>query len=143
MKTLTLLVASIAAGCGSSVGPSTFAEINAKVFQPSCAFSDSCHDATGSTTVADYLDLRDDPYDALVGAPARDNKAAADGLLRVKPGDSANSFLYWKLTPTTPDGPCAIAKSEYGVCMPNGLPPLHSDVIAGIKAWIDAGAQRN
>src|SRR4051812_11632754 len=88
-----LWITSLAA-CGAP-GPSTFAAINQQVLQPSCTFS-SCHSPAGANS-AGHMDLKADPYLALVGVATDNVKAHAEGKLRVEPGDSADSFLYIKL----------------------------------------------
>ena len=58
----------------------------------------------------------------------RRSSVIRDGLRRVVPGSSANSFLYHRLT-----------GNEYGMQMPP-TGPLKPDQIGIIKAWIDQGA---
>ena len=146
MRSACLALFLAAAGCGSSTGPSTFSAINTKTLGPSCTFS-SCHSANGAAS-ADKLDLQTDPYTALVNMPAVNPQAKSEGKLLVKPGDSANSFLYIKLT--LPPGPGNICPTQtpqdvmgYGGCMPQTAPLLDADVLAGIKQWIDSGAPNN
>jgi hypothetical protein len=148
MKRL-FVVAVLSAGCGGSPsGPSTFAAINGQVFQTFCAFSDACHNAAGAHASAN-LNLKDDPYAALVNVPADTPKAKGEGKLRVQPMDSANSFLYIKLTLPAIGGACqppAIDQQrivDYGACMPYTSAPLDQSFLDGIKKWIDAGALKN
>ncbi len=59
----------------------------------------------------------------------RRSSALMNGLRRVVPGSSENSFLYHRIT-----------GSEYGLQMPP-TGPLGSDQVNTIKAWIDQGAE--
>jgi hypothetical protein len=68
-------------------------------------------------------------YASIVNVPAVEDKA----LMRVKPGDSASSYLYLKISQ---------AKPPTGARMPRGQPPLSADEIATVKAWIDQGAKQ-
>lgn len=74
------------------------------------------------------LAFGDDPYDALVGAPAR-----ALDMPYVEPGDLEGSYLVHKLRGTQADvggngGPMPIGDS------------LSEDQVATIEAWVEAGA---
>jgi hypothetical protein len=113
----------------SHVPTSTFHTIEDRVLSGGgCAVS-TCH---GSTR-AGNLDLRPGAaYASLVGV-APDNAAArAKGLLRVKAGDVAGSFLSAKVHGT-------LAVDE-GSPMPLSGNPLTEKEIALIDAWIAAGA---
>ena len=68
-------------------------------------------------------------YDALVGVES----AAAPGEILVVPGDADSSYLVAKL-----EGADGIVEDQ----MPPGS-SLSADVIAGIRTWIDDGAQNN
>ena len=84
-----------------------------------------CH--RGDTADAE-LDLRDDPYGALVGVTATQSDLAL-----VEPGDHLYSYLWHKL-----NGTQGIAGGS-GTAMPlDGLLP--PDDVALVAAWIDAGA---
>ena len=141
-----LLIAVLLCGCGTPTGPSTYAALNTQVFGPYCGLSDSCHTSAGARASA-MLDLKTDAYTALVGVAAANPKAAAEGRLRVKPNDSANSFLYMKLTIAPMNGICPTDTFDkivgYGSCMPLTSNPLDSGTLAGIKLWIDSGAKNN
>lgn len=52
-------------------------------------------------------------------------------LMRVKPGDPANSYLYQKVTEARP---------AVGVRMPKDGQPLTADEITTLRAWIEQGA---
>jgi hypothetical protein len=152
-----VLLAMVLAGCGGSAGPSTFSAINQQVLQPSCALSSSCHKEAHPSQ--GNLDLKTDPYTALVNAPSQNPLALSMGQPRVKPGDSANSLLYIKLTlPSAHSAGHAICNPEvdtsgnqipptqltdYGSCMPQTSSPLDQSTIDGIKLWIDSGALNN
>src|SRR5436190_14461568 len=75
------LVASLAAGCGGDseacTGTTTFAAVKADVLSVSCSISTVCHDPTGQSN-AGKLDLKTDPYAALVNAPTFLDTAKAD-----------------------------------------------------------------
>lgn len=55
----------------------------------------------------------------------------APGLLRVKPGDPADSYLYQKVTQLRP---------MVGVRMPKDGQPLSADEITTLRVWIEQGA---
>jgi hypothetical protein len=107
--------------------------IKAKVL-PSCAGVIGCH---RRPPFGAGLDLtNDNVYASLVNVQSR---IVADRL-RVKPGDSANSFFYQKLTND-------LAAMGEGVPMPksegSGWKQLSSSNLSLVKKWIDAGALNN
>ncbi len=145
MRAFALLA--LLAGCSSSPAvPMTFKEINSQILNKSCANFTSCHCSSALTgcnnpggAAVDKLDLMTDPYNALVNAPSYNAQAKAMGLLRVKPGDPANSFLVIKLMlplAATDDG-------GYQSSMPYGNPHLPDVDITAIENWITAGAPNN
>jgi hypothetical protein len=69
-------------------------------------------------------------YDNLVGT-ASDDFPMVD---RVVPGDSANSYMWLKLTDDA---------SIMNNPMPNGAYPLNMTGLDTIQAWIDGGAPEN
>lgn len=143
-KLISLMVIGLTAGCGGggmTTGPSTLSAIDTQTFKTSCEFS-SCHSNAGHT-VANNLNLEAGAFDALVGKPAVNAMAKGEGKLLVKPGDPDNSFLLTKLTLMAQGGICKAVSTGYGGCMPQSSAPLDSGTIAGIKAWIAAGAQNN
>lgn len=71
-------------------------------------------------------------YGALVGVEATNEAAAQEGLLRVRPGLPASSFLLRKLTGDLLAG--------HGARMPLGSSGLHSSTIEFVRRWIAAGA---
>jgi hypothetical protein len=116
-------------------GTSGFAYINHNLFQAVCV---SCH-AAGAGATFGYLDLATDPYLALLGAdgqgePATNLIGSEKGLLRVKPGDPSNSLLYITMVLFAYD-------SLYGNPMPpSPMPPNPPNMVAAVRAWIEAGA---
>jgi hypothetical protein len=124
---LALFVASLA-GC-NDIEPK-LSSIQEKVFDLNCTTA-SCH---GSPDVESKLDLtKGKSHAALVGVPARAVGAVEDGLLLVKPGDPAASFLHVKL-----HRPMPIA---YGIEMPYGGNQLDDDALEAIDEWIQLGAK--
>lgn len=127
-------LAAVAAACAGD-GPGVdeeqtwFDQIQSEVFDQSC-LAGACHN---SATRAGNLSLAaGESYDQLVEV-LPDNSAARDaGLFRVLPDSVAESFLVAKLTGDLSTGE--------GSQMPLGAPPIASDQIASIEAWIDAGA---
>jgi len=103
---VTILCAVLAAGCDESLesvaGPTpnltpTFASIQRDIFQasdssgrPSCT---SCHNPNGGAFRAVGLDLSTEGYASLVGVASRQRP----NVLRVAPGDPANSYLIQKI----------------------------------------------
>jgi hypothetical protein len=100
-----------------------FDSIEQTVFTPICTV---CHAGAGAPQGL-RLDAADS-YALLVGVPS----AEVPSLLRVKPGDPANSYLIQKL-----EGHAAV-----GAQMPFGGPPLPAATIAVIRQWISDGAMR-
>ncbi|HEX9104334.1 MAG TPA: hypothetical protein VF997_19120, partial [Polyangia bacterium] len=121
----------------ATVVPHNFDQINTMILQPSCAAFSVCHNAKVASQ--GNLDLKADPYAALVGVLSDNAKAKSEGKLRVKPCDSANSFLIIKLKlPTNQD-----LKTGYGAWMPATNPHLDPAIIQAIADWIDRGALRS
>jgi hypothetical protein len=63
--------------------------------------------------------------------------SAPAGWFRVKPGDTAHSWLIEKVTKDQPGG------SGYGTRMPQGAPNLCQPSVDTLSAWISAGAPDN
>jgi hypothetical protein len=145
---LSGLLAFAVAGCGDTtdntpadmtavVVPHNFDQINTQIFQPGCANFSVCHNAKVASQ--GNLDLKADPYAALVGVLADNAKAKGEGKLRVKPCDSANSFLIIKLKlPMNED-----TTTGYGHYMPDTNPHLPAEQIQAISDWIDRGALKS
>lgn len=146
---LVLALALLAPGCGDDssgsadmtavVVPHNFDQINTQILQGSCANFTVCHGSKMTST--DNLDLKTDPYTALVNAPAVNPKAASEGKLLVKPCDSASSFLVIKLS--IPSNMDQDLTTGYGHHMPDTNPNLPAEQIQAIKDWIDRGALKN
>jgi Cys-rich repeat protein len=79
----------------------TFSSINASFLQVGCGVRQiNCHSAD-SRSVSSGPSFAGHPYGALVNAPAANRLGSARGLILVKPGDPANSFLLTKLRLTS------------------------------------------
>jgi mono/diheme cytochrome c family protein len=129
------LLALLLAGCGTVKSPTeppasgggtafTFTQIQTQILTPVCAKA-GCH-AAGSAPSGLVLEAGQS-YGLLVGHRSTENGS----LDRVSPGDPDRSYLILKLR-----GDPSIT----GERMPLGGPYLTSDQIAGIAAWIRAGA---
>jgi len=118
--------------------PHNFDQINSDILGPSCAAFSVCHSPDGARD-ANMLDLKTDPYNALVGVMSQNAKAMGEGKLRVKPCDSTDSFLITKLMlPMNQD-----RNTGYGDYMPDTNPHLPSAQIQAISDWIDRGALKD
>ena len=113
-------------GSGGSGGPlvATFQSIQDHVFTPICSV---CH-AGGAAPQGLRLDAANS-YSNLVGVPSREEPS----ILRVNPGNPANSYIVQKI-----EGTAAV-----GAQMPFGGPPLPPATIAVIRQWISDGALRS
>jgi hypothetical protein len=115
---------------------SSFSLIQQKVLNPSCAVS-GCHASESDVAFAQHrLVLAEGvAYGNLVDADPQNAAAKNDGMKRVKPGKTNQSFLLHKLT-------CDLNhhSSDYGNPMPLGLDPLSAGQIEYISQWIAAGA---
>lgn len=104
----------------------TLSEIQANIFNRSCAFS-GCH--AGASPAAGQNLSEGRSFSNLVNVPSSQNSA----FIRVLPGDPDNSLLIRKL-----EGPV-----PFGSRMPLGRQPLDSEAIQSIRDWISAGALDN
>jgi uncharacterized protein (TIGR03118 family) len=108
----------------------TLTQIQAAVFTPLCS---GCHNgsqpANGALPGSQNL-TAGNSYASLVNVASHEQPS----LLRVKPGDPANSYLIQKL-----QGAPGIS----GERMPLGGPYLDAATIAQIQSWIAAGAANN
>ena len=100
-----------------------FSEIQAVVFTPTCATA-GCHSGAGAPQGL-QLDATNS-YALLVGVASSENP----GVLRVAPGDPANSYLIHKLEGT----------ASVGAQMPLDRAPLSQANIDTIRQWITDGA---
>jgi hypothetical protein len=106
----------------------TLASIQAAVFTPTCATS-SCHSNAQKEA---GLDLSDgNAWASLVNIDCTTRDADLEGLVRVKPGEGAESFLIHKLR--------GVPASK-GRRMPYDGPYLSGAEIDVIEKWIDDGA---
>ena len=106
----------------------TLDSIQENVFSEICAAA--CHTGPTGDTLPEGMDLTsaDASFASLVGVPSIEVPAN----LRVNPGDADASYIVHKL-----EGTAAIGEQ-----MPLDLDPLDPAIIAVIRAWIDAGAER-
>ena len=116
----------------------TFSSINANLLQVGCGVRQiTCHSAD-SPNVNSGPSFAGHPYATLVNAPAANRLGTAQGLVLVKPGDPANSFLLTKLRLTSPLDPA------YGGGQPANAPgSTCADALAAIEQWIQSGAADN
>lgn len=124
------------AGCGELITPTdpgvggpppdptaTFTRVQNEIFTPTCARL-GCHDTIGQQSQLVLSTGR--AYAATVNVASVEMPA----LLRVAPGDPANSYLYRKIT----------GAGITGDRMPQALPPLTDAQIALVRDWIRRGA---
>jgi len=129
----SVLGLALVGGCAGEGPPptsatSTFDVIQQTIFNPNCLGS-GCHN--GTDRAGEMVLETGQSYANLVDVVPFNATAAAAGLLRVTPSDTANSFLLIKLT-----GP---GRGE-GSRMPLAAPALSSADIQLINDWILAGA---
>jgi hypothetical protein len=122
--------------CGETFD-STFKAIQKVVFEKRSCTNVLCH---GNINMpAGMLDLSPDvAYDNLVEA----HSSEVD-LSRVKPGDTAGSYLFSKLAAATDPSQVPPGFQITGAPMPNGLPPLTADELKAVRLWIYAGAPKD
>src|SRR5271167_1122453 len=111
----------LAPGSGTVPLSADFESIQANIFTPICSV---CH-VGGAAPEGLRLDAANS-YNLLVGVPSTE----VPSLLRVDPGDPADSYIIQKL-----QGHAAV-----GAQMPLGGPYLSADTIAFIQQWITDGA---
>jgi uncharacterized protein (TIGR03118 family) len=105
----------------------TLTQIQTDVFTPICS---GCHTGVGAALPGVQNLTAGHSYASIVGVASIEKPA----LMRVKPGDAANSYLIEKL-----EGAAGIG----GARMPLGGPYLDQATIDKIKAWINSGAANN
>ncbi len=113
------------AGCSDET--TTLAYIQANIFTPICS---RCHRPGGIGPMP--LDSEAASLQSLVDRPSIERTE----LLRVEPGNAADSYLFWKIDPDPAAGRVIV-----GGRMPLGLPPLTQQEIDSIVRWIDNGAR--
>ena len=113
----------------NGVAATKLTQIQASVFTPICA---ACHDGTvaasGALPHSQNL-TAGNSFTALVNVASHE----VPTLMRVKPGDAANSYIIQKLE----------GSAAGGVRMPLGGPYLDQATIDQIKSWIASGAPNN
>lgn len=136
-----LFAAALLVGCGGTVrtpteptsgGPTvqalTFSQIQTSIFTPTCAKS-ACH--SSATATGGLVLEAGRAYVSIVGRPSQEEPQ----LEYVRPGSPDASYLLEKVR-----GDAGISGSR----MPQDGPPfLSAQQIAGIAAWIQAGAPNN
>jgi len=113
----------------------TFSSINSRFLQVSCGVGQlNCH-SQDSSTVESGPSFSGHPYANLVNAPAANRAGNVRGLILVKPGDPAGSFLLTKLRLTSPSDP------SFGPGQPATAPgSTCAETLAIIENWIQRGA---
>ena len=111
-------------GPGLPIDPSaTFTRVQTEVFTPSCA-SIGCHDPLGQQSQLVLSAGR--AYAQTVNVAS----VEIPSLMRVRPGDPDNSYLYRKI----------IGANITGDRMPQGRAPLTEAQISLVRDWIRRGA---
>ncbi len=105
--------------------------------QSSCgSAATSCHAGPSPTGHVIYSGTPAQVYAQLVNAVPT-SAPTGQGWFRVKPSDTAHSWLLEKVTKDQPGG------SGYGTRMPQGAPNLCQPTLDTFSAWISAGAPNN
>ena len=120
----------VAVTVSNGVAATTLSQIQASVFTPKCS---GCHNGSNPPggTLPGSQDLRaGNSFASLVNVASLQQSS----LMRVKPGDPANSYLIQKL-----EGAATIT----GQRMPAGGPFLDQATIDQVKSWIASGAPNN
>ena len=131
-----------AAGDGGSSGgtPTTasFDVIQDQILTTSCAVS-GCHASTADASFAQHglVLAKGQAYDNLVAKMSKNAAAAALNMVRVKPFDAENSFLFHKVTCQT-----GHHSGNFGNRMPLGGNYLTKGQVEFIRQWINAGAEK-
>jgi hypothetical protein len=145
---LSLLIAA-ATGCSDDdcvVPMATATDLQAEVFQGSCALSSSCHDADGHKANLDLSSVA-------ASCAALDGVASCErpSVMRVVAGDPDRSYLYQKLTcadvdctPTLGASDAACPDVLLGTDAQNQRMPYNSPTLAhcefeAISGWITSG----
>ena len=111
-------------GNGEPIDPTaTFTRVQSEIFTPTCARL-GCHDRI--VHQEDQILVAGEAYANVVNHPSIE----IPQLMRVKPGDPSNSYLYRKIT----------GAGITGDRMPQTLPPLSDAQIKLIRDWIRRGA---
>jgi len=110
-------------GGGNGALTPDFASIQSNVFTPICT---QCH--VGANAPQGLRLDAANSYGSLVGVASSEQP----GILRIKPGDAAGSYLVQKLE----------GRAATGARMPLGQPALPEATILVIRQWIDSGASQ-
>lgn len=128
------------ASCPCESYPSTFAAIQAVVFERNGCTQQACHGSGASGGLNLSADVA---YENLVNvqSPVGDQK-------RVQPGSPKDSFLYRKLAASTLGSDEAKLLSvgladDEGAAMPSLLPPISKDELEALRRWIQYGAKKD
>lgn len=126
-----------AAGSGSE--KATFDLIQDEILTTQCAIT-GCHASSSDGTFAQHglVLTKGQAFDNLVAKASKNADAAAQSIIRVKPFDAENSFLYHKIT-------CQANHhtGNFGNKMPMGGRVLTKGQVELIRRWINAGALRS
>jgi Copper type II ascorbate-dependent monooxygenase, C-terminal domain len=116
----------------------TFDLIQDSILTTQCSIS-GCHASTSDGTYAQHglVLAKGQAYDNLVARASKNAAAAAQSIIRVKPFDAENSFLYHKIT-------CQANHhtGNFGSKMPMGGRVLTKGQVELIRRWINAGAPK-
>ncbi|MEO8035496.1 MAG: hypothetical protein ABI837_13755 [Acidobacteriota bacterium] len=111
-------------GSGEPIDPTaTFTRVQNEIFTPTCG-AIGCHDPLGQQEQLVLTPGR--AFPAIVGKPSIEMPS----LMRIAPGDPANSYLYRKIT----------GAGITGDRMPQGGPFLTDAQIKLVRDWIRRGA---
>ncbi len=103
----------------------TFTRVQNEIFTPTCAVV-GCHDPLGQSQSGQLTLTAGRAYAQTVNVASTE----MPGLVRIRPNDFANSYLYRKIT----------GAGITGERMPLGGPPLSDAQIALVRNWIRRGA---
>jgi hypothetical protein len=109
--------------------PVSFSAQIQPIFNARCL---GCHTTTGAASI---LVLNSGAYNDLVNRPTAASSTPTPQGILVKPGDSANSILYQRVS--------GIGLPNVQLQMPLGGPFLSAEDQSLIKTWIDEGAKNN
>lgn len=137
-STLIVMVLLLLTACGELKTPTdaggggdpidqtaTFTRVQNEVFTPSCGVI-GCHDPLGQSSSAQLILTAGRAYAQTVNQPSTE----MPNLMRIRPNDVTNSYLYRKIT----------GAGITGERMPLGGPPLSDAQIQLIRNWIRRGA---